>query len=230
MTTTQHEGLDLSQVPELAAQLRVDAIRASTSAGSGHPTSSMSAADLLATLMSRHLRYDWDDPDAPGNDHLVFSKGHASPLLYAVYKAAGVVSDDELMTGYRRADQRLEGHPTPVLPWVDVATGSLGQGLPDAVGIALSAKYLEKAPYRVWVLCGDSEMAEGSMWEALDKASLYGLTNLVTIVDVNRLGQRGPTDLGWDLEAYQRRVEAFGARAIVLDGHDLDAIDAALAE
>jgi len=230
MTTTQHEGLDLSQVPELAAQLRVDSIRASTSAGSGHPTSSMSAADLLATLMSRHLRYDWDDPDAPGNDHLVFSKGHASPLLYAVYKAAGVVSDDELMTGYRRADQRLEGHPTPVLPWVDVATGSLGQGLPDAVGIALSAKYLEKAPYRVWVLCGDSEMAEGSMWEALDKASLYGLTNLVTIVDVNRLGQRGPTDLGWDLEAYQRRVEAFGARAIVLDGHDLDAIDAALAE
>lgn len=230
MTTTQHEGLDLSQVPELAAQLRVDSIRASTSAGSGHPTSSMSAADLLATLMSRHLRYDWDDPDAPGNDHLVFSKGHASPLLYAVYKAAGVVSDDELMTGYRRADQRLEGHPTPVLPWVDVATGSLGQGLPDAVGIALSAKYLEKAPYRVWVLCGDSEMAEGSMWEALDKASPYGLTNLVTIVDVNRLGQRGPTDLGWDLEAYQRRVEAFGARAIVLDGHDLDAIDAALAE
>ncbi|MGO2608116.1 MAG: 1-deoxy-D-xylulose-5-phosphate synthase N-terminal domain-containing protein, partial [Brachybacterium tyrofermentans] len=173
MTTTQHEGLDLSQVPELAAQLRVDSIRASTSAGSGHPTSSMSAADLLATLMSRHLRYDWDDPDAPGNDHLVFSKGHASPLLYAVYKAAGVVSDEELMTGYRRFDERLEGHPTPVLPWVDVATGSLGQGLPDAVGIALSAKYLEKAPYRVWVLCGDSEMAEGSMWEALDKASLY---------------------------------------------------------
>ncbi|MGP4975122.1 transketolase [Brachybacterium tyrofermentans] len=230
MTTTQHEGLDLSQVPELAAQLRVDSIRASTSAGSGHPTSSMSAADLLATLMSRHLRYDWDDPDAPGNDHLVFSKGHASPLLYAVYKAAGVVSDDELMTGYRRADERLEGHPTPVLPWVDVATGSLGQGLPDAVGIALSAKYLEKTPYRVWVLCGDSEMAEGSMWEALDKASLYGLTNLITIVDVNRLGQRGPTDLGWDLEAYQRRVEAFGARAIVLDGHDPEAIDAALAE
>lgn len=230
MTTTQHEGLDLSQVPELAAQLRVDSIRASTSAGSGHPTSSMSAADLLATLMSRHLRYDWDEPDAPGNDHLIFSKGHASPLLYALYKAAGVVSDEELMTGYRRVDERLEGHPTPVLPWVDVATGSLGQGLPDAVGIALSATYLEKAPYRVWVLCGDSEMAEGSMWEALDKASLYGLTNLVTIVDVNRLGQRGPTDLGWDLEAYQRRVEAFGARAIVLDGHDADAIDAALAE
>lgn len=230
MNTTQHEGLDLSQVPELAAQLRVDSIRASTSAGSGHPTSSMSAADLMATLMSRHLRYDWDEPDAPGNDHLVFSKGHASPLLYAMYKAAGVVSDEELMTGYRRFDERLEGHPTPVLPWVDVATGSLGQGLPDAVGIALSAKYLEQSPYRVWVLCGDSEMAEGSMWEALDKASYYGLTNLVTIVDVNRLGQRGPTDLGWDVEAYQRRVEAFGARAVVLDGHDVDRVDAALAE
>ena len=230
MSTTQHEGFDLSQIPGLAAQLRVDSIRSSTSAGSGHPTSSMSAVDLLATLMSRHLRYDWDSPEAPGNDHLVFSKGHASPLLYAVYKAAGVVSDQELMNGYRRFDERLEGHPTPVLPWVDVATGSLGQGLPDAVGIALSGKYLEKAPYRVWVLCGDSEMAEGSMWEALDKASHYGLTNLVTIVDVNRLGQRGPTDLGWDLESYQRRVEAFGARAVVIDGHDIAQIDHALAE
>ncbi|WP_193106860.1 transketolase [Brachybacterium sp. FME24] len=230
MTTTTHERIDLSQIPELAAQLRVDSIRSSTSAGSGHPTSSMSAADLLATLMARHLRYDWDDPEAPGNDHLVFSKGHASPLLYAAYKAAGVVSDEELMTGYRRFDERLEGHPTPVLPWVDVATGSLGQGLPDGVGIALSGKYLEQSPYRVWVLCGDSELAEGSMWEALDKASHYGLTNLVTLVDVNRLGQRGPTDLEWDLEAYRRRVEGFGARALVIDGHDIDQIDGALAE
>lgn len=217
---TMHHGLDLDQVNELAAQLRIDSIRASTSAGSGHPTSSMSAADILAVLMSRHLRYDWDDPSAPGNDHLVFSKGHASPLLYAVYKAAGVVSDEELMTGYRRFQQRLEGHPTPVLPWVDVATGSLGQGLPDAVGIALAGKYLERTPYRVWALCGDSELAEGSMWEALDKASHYGLTNLVTIIDVNRLGQRGETALGWDIDAYAVRVEAFGARALVVDGHD----------
>ncbi|MCT1436969.1 transketolase [Brachybacterium paraconglomeratum] len=229
MTTTMHDGLSLEQVRELAAQLRVDSIRSSTAAGSGHPTSSLSAADLLAVLMSRHLRYDWDDPDAPGNDHLIFSKGHASPLLYSVFRAAGVVSEQELLEGYRRFGQRLEGHPTPVLPWVDVATGSLGQGLPDGVGIALAGAKLEKAPYRVWVLAGDSELAEGSMWEALATASHYGLTKLVTIVDVNRLGQRGETALGWDMDAYAARCEAFGAEAVVVDGHDVEAIDAALA-
>ena len=229
MTTTMHDGLSLEQVRELAAQLRVDSIRSSTAAGSGHPTSSLSAADLLAVLMSRHLRYDWDDPDAPGNDHLIFSKGHASPLLYSVFRAAGVVSEQELLEGYRRFGQRLEGHPTPVLPWVDVATGSLGQGLPDGVGIALAGAKLEKAPYRVWVLAGDSELAEGSMWEALATASHYGLTKLVTIVDVNRLGQRGETALGWDMDAYAARVEAFGAEAVVVDGHEVEAIDAALA-
>jgi transketolase len=218
----------LDTVAELAAQLRVDSIRSSTSAGSGHPTSSMSAADLLAVLVTRHLRYDWDEPRSAANDHLIFSKGHASPLLYAVFKAVGVVSDDELMTGYRRFGQRLQGHPTPVLPWVDVATGSLGQGLPDGVGVALAGKYLDRQPYRVWVLCGDSELAEGSIWEALDKASYYRLSNLIAIVDVNRLGQRGPTDLGWNLDAYARRAEAFGARVLVVDGHDLGAIDDAL--
>ena len=221
---------DLALATELGQQLRVDSVRSSTSAGSGHPTSSMSAADLLAVLVSRHLRYDWDNPDNPGNDHLIFSKGHASPLLYSVYKATGVVSDEELMTGYRRFGSRLEGHPTPALPWVDVATGSLGQGLPDGVGVALAGKYLDELPYRVWALCGDSEMAEGSIWEALDKASHYKLSNLIAIVDVNRLGQRGPTDLSWDLETYRRRVTAFGARAFVIDGHDVAAIDAALAE
>ena len=220
-------GSDLSKVAELAAQLRVDSIRSSTSAGSGHPTSSMSAADLLAVLISRHLRYDWDTPDLDANDHLIFSKGHASPLLYSVFKAVGVVSDDELMTGYRRFGQRLQGHPTPVLPWVDFATGSLGQGLPDGVGVALAGKYLDRLPYRVWVLCGDSEMAEGSVWEALDKASHYGLTNLITVVDVNRLGQRGETELGWDMESYARRVQAFGAQAVIIDGHDLGMIDEA---
>ena len=214
MTTeaaTQLTGLDT--IAELAAQLRVDSIRSSTSAGSGHPTSSMSAADLIAVLAARHLRYDWDDPDTVANDHLVFSKGHASPLLYSLFKAVGVVSDEELMTGYRRFGQRLEGHPTPVLPWVDVATGSLGQGLPDGVGIALAGRYLEHLPFRVWVLCGDSELAEGSIWEAIDKASYYKLSNLVVMADINRLGQRGPTDLGWDVDLYQRRFEAFGARA-----------------
>jgi transketolase len=227
ITSTSETGLDT--VAELAAQLRVDSIRASTSAGSGHPTSSMSAADLLAVLVTRHLRIDWDHPKSPGNDHLIFSKGHASPLLYSVFRAVGVVAEEELLGGYRRFEQRLQGHPTPVLPWVDVATGSLGQGLPDGVGIALAGKYLERRPYRVWVLCGDSELAEGSIWEALDKAGYYRLANLVAIVDVNRLGQRGATELGWDLDAYARRAEAFGARVLEVDGHDLAAIDRALA-
>jgi transketolase len=222
--------VSLDVVADLAAQLRVDSVRASTSAGSGHPTSSMSAADLLAVLLSRHLRYDWDEPHSPVNDHLIFSKGHASPLLYSVFKAAGVVSEDELLNGYRRFGQRLEGHPTPILPWVDVATGSLGQGLPDGVGVALSGRYLERLPYRVWVLCGDSELAEGSIWEALDKASYYKLANLIAILDVNRLGQRGATDLGWDTAAYAERAMAFGARTIEIDGHDLSVIDHAFVE
>ncbi len=219
----------LDDVRELAQQLRVDSIRCSTAAGSGHPTSSMSAADLMAVLLARHFRYDWQRPDNPANDHLIFSKGHASPLLYSMFKAAGVVSDDELVNGYRRFGSRLEGHPTPVLPWVDVATGSLGQGLPDGVGVALAGRYLDELPYRVWVLCGDSEMAEGSMWEAFDKAAYYRLDNLTAIVDVNRLGQRGPTELGWDLDAYARRIEGFGCRAILIDGHDLGEIEKALA-
>src|SRR6476661_6296226 len=222
-------GQTLDDLYDLAAQLRVDSIRASTAAGSGHPTSSMSAADLMAVLLARHLRYDWQRPDNPANDHLVFSKGHASPLLYSMFKAAGVISDEELINTYRRFGARLEGHPTPVLPWVDVATGSLGQGLPDGVGVALAGRYLDELPYRVWVLCGDSEMAEGSMWEAFDKAAYYRLDNLTAIVDVNRLGQRGPTELGWDLDAYTKRIEAFGCRAIPIDGHDLEEIDKALA-
>jgi transketolase len=228
--TTIKTDIDLSTAGELAQQLRVDSVRSSTSAGSGHPTSSMSAADLLAVLVGRHLRYDWDNPSNPDNDHLIFSKGHASPLLYSVFKAVGVVSDDELMTEYRRFGSRLEGHPTPVLPWVDVATGSLGQGLPDGVGIALAGKYVEEAPYRVWVLCGDSEMAEGSIWEALDKASYYKLSNLIAMVDINRLGQRGPTELSWDVDTYRRRASAFGAKVIVINGHDLAEIDRAMRE
>jgi transketolase len=231
MTTTNSiNDVSLDVVADLAAQLRVDSIRSSTSAGSGHPTSSMSAADLLAVLLTRHLRYDWDEPHSPVNDHLIFSKGHASPLLYSVFKAAGVVSEEELLNGYRRFGQRLEGHPTPILPWVDVATGSLGQGLPDGVGVALAGRYLDRLPYRVWVLCGDSELAEGSIWEALDKASYYKLSNLIAILDVNRLGQRGATDLGWDTAAYAERATAFGARTIEIDGHDLSVIDHAFVE
>ena len=231
MTTTGLTNeVSLDVLPELAAQLRVDSIRCSTSAGSGHPTSGMSAADLMAVLVTRHLRYDWDDPRSPVNDHLIFSKGHASPLLYSIYRAVGVVSEEELINGYRRFGQRLEGHPTPVLPWVDVATGSLGQGLPDGVGVALAGRYLDRLPYRVWVLCGDSELAEGSIWEALDKASYYKLSNLIAILDINRLGQRGPTDKGWDLAAYAERAKAFGARTIEIDGHDISAIDHAYVE
>jgi len=220
--------LALDDVAELAAQLRVDSIRMSTTAGSGHPTSSMSAADIAGTLIARHFVYDWTDPAHPGNDHLIFSKGHASPLLYALFKAAGVVTDAELMDCYRRVGSPWQGHPTPALPWVDVATGSLGQGLPDAVGIALAGKYLDQRDYHVWVLCGDSEMAEGSMWEALDKAATLGLGNLTALVDVNRLGMRGPTALGNDMATYQARVTSFGCRAIVIDGHDVPGIDAAL--
>ena len=179
---------------DLAAQLRVDSIRATTQAGSGHPTSSLSAADLMAVLLAGHLRYDFSAPTHPNNDHLVFSKGHASPLLYALFKAAGAVSDEELLS-LRTFGSRLEGHPTPVLPWVDVATGSLGQGLAVGVGLALAGRYLDRLPYRVWVLYVDSEMSEGSVWEAIEHASFYRLGNLTCILDVNRLGQRGPTML-----------------------------------
>jgi transketolase len=213
----------------LGRQLRIDSIRASSAAGSGHPTSSMSAADLMAVLLERYLRYDFGHPDAPSNDHLVFSKGHASPLLYAMYRAAGVI-DDAALLSYRRHGSRFEGHPTPVLPWVDVATGSLGQGLPIAVGIALAGKRLDRLPYRVWALTGDGELAEGSMWEAVQHAAHAELDKLIAIVDVNRLGQTRETMLGWDVQAYRRRFSAFGWNVIEVDGHDVEAIAAAYGE
>jgi len=221
------EGSELWR--ELGQQLRVDSVRAAAVTKSGHPTSSMSAADLMSVLLAKYLRYDFDAPDDPRNDHLVFSKGHASPLLYSMYKAAGAITDEELLT-FRKFGSRLEGHPTPVLPWVDVATGSLGQGLPYGVGIALAGKRLDRLPYRIWVLCGDSEMAEGSMWEAFEHAWHEKLDNLIAIIDVNRLGQRGETMHGWDLDSYAKRAEAFGWHAIEIDGHDVEAIDAAYAE
>jgi transketolase len=211
---------------ELGQQLRVDAVRASAKAGSGHPTSSMSAADLAAVLLAEHFRYDYDDPKSPANDRLVFSKGHASPLVYGIFRAAGVLSDEELMT-YRQFGSRLEGHPTPALPWVDVATGSLGQGLPIGVGMALAGKRLDQLPFRVWVICGDSEMAEGSMWEAAEHAAFYELDNLTAIIDVNRLGQRGETMHGWDLSSYSDRLRSFGWNAIEINGHDVEEINAA---
>jgi transketolase len=214
---------------ELGQQLRADAVRASAKAGSGHPTSSMSAADLAAVLLAAHFRYDYDAPRSPANDRLVFSKGHASPLVYGLFRAAGVLSEEEFGT-YRQFGSRLEGHPTPALPWVDVATGSLGQGLPIGVGMALAGKQLDRLPFRVWVICGDSEMAEGSMWEAAEHAAFYELDNLTAIIDVNRLGQRGETMHGWDLASYSDRLRAFGWNAIEIDGHDVEQIHAAYEE
>ncbi|MDQ6884900.1 MAG: transketolase [Candidatus Dormibacteraeota bacterium] len=220
---------DFDFMRELGQQLRVDGIRMSTAAGSGHPTSSMSAADVMAVLITRYLHYDWNNPSQPTNDHLIFSKGHASPLLYAMFRAVGVISEEEMMT-YRKFGSPLQGHPTPVLPWVDVATGSLGQGLPIAVGVALAGRKLDKLPYHVWTLCGDSELAEGSIWEGLDKAGYHQLSNFTAIFDINRLGQRGPTEYGWETDHYRDRVQAFGCRAVVIDGHDLEQIDQALGQ
>ncbi|MEU6768390.1 transketolase [Streptomyces sp. NPDC046853] len=219
-----------SELARLAQQLRVDSVRAADAAGSGHPTSSMSAADLMAVLLAGHLHYDFDRPDHPGNDRFILSKGHASPLMYAAYKAAGVITDSELLT-FRKQGSRLEGHPTPRrVPWVEVATGSLGQGLPIGVGMALSGKRLDRIPYRVWVLCGDSELAEGSVWEAAEHAGYEHLDNLTAVVDVNRLGQRGPTRHAWDLDAYARRFAAFGWHVVEIDGHDLDDVERAFGE
>jgi transketolase len=230
MAQASAEGtLNLEQLRELGQQLRVDSVRAAAAAGSGHPTSSMSAADLMAVLFARYLRYDFAAPENKANDHLVFSKGHASPLLYSLYKLAGAIDEEELLT-FREFGSRLQGHPTPEIPWVDVATGSLGQGLPISIGIALAGKRLEAGDYRVWVLCGDSELAEGSMWEAFEHAGHAGLDNMVAIVDVNRLGQRGPTMHEWDTSSWAARAAACGWDVQEIDGHDFEAIDAAYAK
>jgi transketolase len=226
---TSEGTMNRERLHELAQQLRVDSVRAAAAANSGHPTSSMSAADLMAVLLARYLRYDFSAPENRANDHLVFSKGHASPLLYGMYKMAGAIEDEELLT-FREFGSRLQGHPTPEIPWVDVATGSLGQGLPISVGIGLAGKRLESADYRVWVLCGDSELAEGSMWEAFEHAGHAGLDNMIAIVDVNRLGQRGPTMHEWDTSSLAARAAACGWDVQEIDGHDVEAIDAAYAQ
>jgi transketolase len=218
--------MDANELRELGQQFRVDSIRPAAVAKSGHPTSGMSAADLMAVLVANHLCYDYENPKQATNDRLIFSKGHASTLYYAILRAVGAISDKELLT-YRKFGSMLEGHPTPLIPWVDVATGSLGQGLPIGVGMGLAAKYLDRLPSHVWVLCGDSEMAEGSMWEAFEHASHYELDNLTAIVDVNRLGQRGETMIGWNTGVYVERARAFGWNAIEIDGHDVEEIDRA---
>jgi transketolase len=184
---------------------------------------------MAVLLDGGYLRLDTQNLGNPANDHLIFSKGHASPLYYSVLKAAGIVDDEEFAT-FRKLGSRLEGHPTPRIPPTDVATGSLGQGLPIAVGVALAGKRLDRLPYRVWCLCGDSEMAEGSMWEAFEHASFAGLDNLTAIIDVNRLGQTRETMVGWDLDRHKQRAEAFGWNAVAIDGHDVEAIGAAYDE
>ena len=222
-------AMDATELRELGQQFRVDSVRCAAAAKSGHPSSGMSAADLMAVLLANHLRYDFDNPKRAENDRLIFSKGHASTLLYAIFRAAGAISDEELLQ-YRQFDSILEGHPTPRIPWVDVATGSLGQGLPYGVGMALAGKYLDRLPYRVWVLHGDSEMAEGSVWEAFEHAAHYELDNITAVLDVNRLGQRGETMVGWNTGVYVERARAFGWEAIEIDGHDVDEIDRAYKE
>ena len=208
----------------LAKLIRYYSLVSTTEAGSGHPTSSLSAADLMAGLLfGGTFRFDLDDPRHPNNDRLIFSKGHASPLFYAIWAAAGKVTEKELLT-LRKFNSPLEGHPTPAFRYTEAATGSLGQGLSIGLGMAMNAKYLDKLPYRTYVLLGDSEMAEGSVWEAMEIAAYYKLGNLVGILDVNRLGQRGETMYGHDLSIYKRKVAAFGWEPIVIDGHHLPQI------
>jgi transketolase len=215
---------------ELARQLAVDSIRSTTAAGSGHPTSSMSAAELVAVLFADHLRTDVADPRAVGNDRFVMSKGHAAPLLYAALKAIGAITDEELLS-LRRFGSPIQGHPAPApdLPWVDVATGSLGQGLAIGLGMAFGLR-LDGSPGRIWVLLGDSEMAEGSVWEAMEAAAFHGVEDLIAVLDLNRLGQRGPTMHGWNADVFRDRASAFGWHAVEIDGHDVAAIDAAYRE
>lgn len=212
---------------QLAKRVRHHILTSTTTAGSGHPSSSLSATDLMTTLFfGGFLRFDPNQVHHPHNDRIIFSKGHAAPLLYSLYAAAGLISLEELAT-LRQFGSRLEGHPTPAFPFTEVATGSLGQGLSVGVGMALNAKYLDKLSYNTYVLLGDSELAEGSNWEAIQLAAHYKLDNLIGVLDVNRLGQRGETMDGYNLHAYARKLQAFGWRTIITDGHNLTAITAA---
>ncbi len=214
----------MNNLKELAKLVRYYSLVSTTEAGSGHPSSSLSAADLMVALMfGGHFKADLENPQNPNNDRLIFSKGHASPLFYSLYAAAGKVSEKEMLS-LRKFGSRLEGHPTLEFKYTEVPTGSLGQGLSVGVGMALNAK-LDKLGYRTFVLLGDSEMAEGSVWEAMNLATHYKLNNLIAILDCNRLGQRGETMFGHDVENYQRKAEAFGWETVVIDGHNFSEIE-----
>ena len=222
--------MNQTKLEQLSRLIRYYILTATTEAGSGHPTSSLSAVDLLTVLyFGGYLRYDPENPDYLGNDRVIFSKGHAAPLLYSLWAAAGWIGESELKT-LRKFGSALEGHPTPHIPWSEVATGSLGQGLSIGFGMALASKYILQSKNKVYVLLGDSEMAEGSVWEALQLAAYYKLNNLIGILDVNRLGQRGQTMYGHNLSAYQNRIKAFGWQTIVIDGHDFSQINRAFAK
>src|SRR6476661_39229 len=212
----------------IATDLRIDSARATTQAGSGHPTSCFSMADITAALFFAEMRFDPKSPHNPDADRFILSKGHAAPILYAAWAEAGAFDRAELLK-LRELGSDLEGHPTPRLPFVDVATGSLGQGICAAIGTALNARRI-KSDYRTYVMLGDGESAEGSVWEAADVASMDRLDNLCGITDVNRLGQSRPTMWQHDMEQFARRWRAFGWHAIVVDGHELNAILDALAE
>jgi transketolase len=223
-------AVQMEKLQKIATLMRYYILTMTTQAGSGHPTSSLSATELMAGLFfGGFFRFDPDHPEHPNNDRLIFSKGHASPLFYALWGAAGRLTEAELMT-YRHFGSPLEGHPTMSFRYTEAATGSLGQGLSIGLGIALNAKYLDRLPYTTYVLLGDSEMAEGSQWEALQLAAHYKLDNLVGVLDVNRLGQRGETMYGHDLSAYERRIAAFGWQTILIDGHSFPEVLAAYAQ
>ena len=208
---------------QTATNLRIHSIVATSAAGNGHPTTCMSAADIVAALFFHAMRYDPANAQHPNNDRFILSKGHAAPLLYAAYAEAGVIPKTDLLT-LRQIDSILEGHPTPRFEWTEVATGSLGQGLSLGLGMALNGKYLDNSDYRVYVLLGDGETAEGAVWEAAALASHYNLNNLIGIIDVNALGQSQRTMYGFDIDTYCQRFETFGWQAIGIDGHDFDEI------
>jgi transketolase len=211
---------------KIAQRLRIHAFKMTTKAGSGHPTTCSSMAELAACLFFDEMRYNIHDPYDWSNDEFVLSKGHAAPLLWAAYAEAGIISQKSLMN-LRKITSSLEGHPTPRMRWVKGATGSLGQGLSVGVGLAMAMK-LGKCPRRVYVVMGDGECAEGAVWEAANQASLAGLDNLCALLDINRLGQSDPTMHGHDLDAYERKFKAFGWNAVKIDGHNISQILSAL--
>jgi len=213
----------LTALQNKATQLRIGSVLATSEAGSGHPSSCCSAADIVAALFFSVMRYDPKNPKATNSDRFVLSKGHAAPLLYAAWAEAGLFPTSDLLK-LRTLASDLEGHPTPRLSFVDMATGSLGQGLPVGIGIALNAKFVDKLDHRTYVLMGDGESVEGSVWEAAELARHHGLDNLCAIIDINRLGQSDPTMLQHDMEAYRSRWAGFGWQALVVDGHDLSAL------